>query len=352
MMNKHKWKLILSSVIILLPILVGLALWDRLPEMLPTHWRMDGQVDGWTSRAFGIFAIPLILLALQWLAMWWTAKDPGNRQQSRKVTEMVVWIIPAISLMSCGLTYAVAFGRELRFGFVPVLLGLMFVVLGNYMPKCTQNRTIGVKVKWTLENAENWNATHRFAGKVWFLGGLAMMACAFLPGMIFLFVTIPLVVLPVLYSWLYHQKQVKARTATVTSLPKTKATAAAMAIVAVVLVLCALLVFTGHITVQYGETALTIEASYWPDTTIAYDAIETIEYRESDTPGRRVNGLGGAKLLAGAFQNEEFGSYTRYSYISCDACVVLTSGGRTLVLNGPDAESTQAIFEQIQSHME
>ena len=82
------------------------------------------------------------------------------------------------------------------------------------------------------------------------------------------------------------------------------------------------------------EEAFTIEASYWTDLTVAYETIDAIEYRDQDDPGTRISGLGGAKLLAGSFRNDEFGSYTRYSYTGCDACIVINADGKILVLNG------------------
>ena len=74
-----------------------------------------------------------------------------------------------------------ALGKEMNPALiVSLLLGFMFIIIGNYLPKCKQNFTLGIKIKWTLENEENWNKTHRFAGKVWFIGGFIMLLTAFL----------------------------------------------------------------------------------------------------------------------------------------------------------------------------
>ena len=257
--------------------------------------------------------------------------------------------------------YAVAFGEEFQpYLITNLLMGIVFIVIGNYLPKCKQNYTIGIKIKWTLENEENWNVTHRFAGKVWVIGGLLLMACGFLPAFIAPWVMVAamivLVVVPIVYSYRYHKKQVREGTAVITPLPKSKANKIiviiSLAVTAVILLFCGVMMFTGEIDVNYGEDALTIEASYWSDLTVEYDAIESMEYRDHDNRGTRTFGLGSARLLAGAFHNEEFGSYTRYSYTRCDACVVLTVDGNILVMNGPDAESTRAIYEKIKLHME
>ena len=92
------------------------------------------------------------------------------------------------------------------------------------------------------------------------------------------------------------------------------------AVAVIILIGTAVLMFCGEIDVVYGEASFSIEASYWSDLTVEYDAVESIEYRDQDDRGIRTGGFGSAWLLAGGFHNEEFGNYTRYSYIRCDAC--------------------------------
>ena len=92
---------------------------------------------------------------------------------------------------------------------LPVFMGLLFAVIGNYMPKCKQNYTIGIKIPWTLNNEENWNKTHRFAGWLWTAGGIIMMLTGFFGGFWIFFVVMLLMVLaPVLYSYILHRKGV------------------------------------------------------------------------------------------------------------------------------------------------
>ena len=361
MLKNNRRKLIISSIIILLPIVFGLVFWNDLPDHMTTHWGADGQADGWMGKGLAVFILPTLMLAVHWLALWITAKDAGNRRQNHKVLGLIFWIVPVISLFGNGVMYAASFGKEWEVTVFPmVLLGLMFVFIGNYMPKCRQNATIGVKVKWALENEENWNATHRFAGKVWFVGGLLMLISVFLPESIMIWAMLPAIlviaVLPAVYSFLYHKKQVKEGTAVITPFRYSKSQKiiafVSLAIAAFALIFAAVLLFTGEINVVFGDDAFTVESSYWNDLTVAYETIDAIEYRDQDDPGTRISGLGGAKLLAGSFRNDEFGSYTCYSYTGCDACIVITSNGKTLVLNAPDAESTSDLYETLQSYFE
>ena len=357
MLKSNKKQLILSSAATLLPILVGLLLWSQLPAHMTTHWGGDGNADGWSSKAFGVFGLPLILLAFQWLCVLITARDPQNREQNQKVLRMVLWIMPVISFFTCGITYAVALGKTFHMDTVTLLMiGLMFVIIGNYLPKTKQNRTIGIKIKWTLANEENWNVTHRLCGKLWVAGGLLIMACIFLPGAAIPWALVVLLavlaVAPVVYSYTYYQKQVKAGTAPEKAPSflgkwEKRFSVGILIFCGVVLAACVFLCFSGNIRVQYGDTAFTIEADYWDDLTVEYAAIEAIEYRESFTPGSRTFGFGSPRLSMGSFQNNEFGNYTLYAYTQCDACVVLKVSGKNLALSGKDAESTAAIYQAL-----
>lgn len=211
MIKHNRWTLLASSILILLPIVFGLVFWNRLPEQMPTHWGIDGTVNGWSSRPFAVFGLPALLLLLHWVCVFFTAKDPKNKGQNGKVFTLVLWTTPIISLFTGGMMYAAALGKEVQpSGFTALLLGCIFLAVGNYLPKCRQNHTIGIKVKWTLENEENWNATHRFGGKIWVMGGLLLLACAFLPDPAIILATLSiipmLVVLPFAYSYRYHKK--------------------------------------------------------------------------------------------------------------------------------------------------
>jgi len=208
---KKNWKILLiTSLLILLPALAGIVLWDQLPEQIPTHWNPSGEVDRWSSKAFAIFGLSGILLAAQWLCTLGTRADPKKDNHPQKILHLVLWIIPVISNLLYAITYAVALGKEVRIEVImPVFMGLLFAIIGNYLPKCKQNYTIGIKIPWTLNSEENWNRTHRFAGRLWVVCGIVIMLTGFFGGFwIFFGIVLAMVIAPFLYSYLLHRKGV------------------------------------------------------------------------------------------------------------------------------------------------
>ena len=208
MIKKNLKVLIITSIVILLPILAGLILWNQLPEQIPTHWNAAGEIDGWSSKPFAVFGLPAIMLAAQWLCVLGTAADPKKEAHSQKVLHLVFWICPVISMLLFTLTYIAALGGQVRTEVImPIFVGLVLAIVGNYLPKCKQNYTIGIKIPWTLNNEENWNKTHRFAGWLWTVCGIIIMLTGFFGGFWIFFIIVLLMVLaPILYSYILHRK--------------------------------------------------------------------------------------------------------------------------------------------------
>ena len=208
MIKKNLKTLIITSILTLLPVLAGLYLWNTLPEQVPSHWNINGEVDGWSSKAFFVFGLPGIMLAVQWLCVLVTGADPKKANHSGKVMQLVLWIIPALTIVLSAFTYMTALGREVRVEIImPLLVGLILTVIGNYLPKCKQSYTIGIKLPWTLSSEENWNRTHRLAGRLWVVGGIGMMATALFGGFwVFIAIVLAMVLVPTVYSYILHSR--------------------------------------------------------------------------------------------------------------------------------------------------
>lgn len=356
MIKNNKLKTIISSLIILLPSAFGVAIWDKIPDEVVTHIGVSGNADSVGNKALLVFGLPLLLLGIHLLCLWLSGKDPGLKKQTAKAMGIVFWIMPAASFFVSALMYSATLETDFNPMWLVVgFLAFMFIFIGNYMPTCKQSATMGIKIKWTLENAENWRATHRFSGKVWFICGLLLLPCAFLPEKyaptLLISIILPVVILPVLYSYLYYKKQLKEGTYTdensvMKEMPKSykKASVAALVVLAVVL---PIIMFTGNIDFVMGETAMIIDADFSGEISIAYDSIDDIEFREVTADGLRVSGFGSMRLLMGKFKNDEFGHYTRYTYADDTGCVVITSGEEKLVIAGKTLVETRAVYEAL-----
>ena len=208
MIKKNLKLLIITSIIVLLPVIIGLIFWDKLPDEIPSHWNISGEIDGWSSKPFSVFGLPLILLAIQWSVVLVSLADPKRKNHSPKILNLMFWLIPVLSVVLSLVSYLSAMGMEVHVELViPIILGLFFVAIGNYMPKCKQNYTIGIKLPWTLNNEENWNKTHRLGGWLLIIGGIGMIIAGFL-NEIWMFIPIALIVtiIPAIYSYVLHRK--------------------------------------------------------------------------------------------------------------------------------------------------
>ena len=208
MIKKNLKILIITSIVILLPMIAGLVLWNRLPDEIPYHWNAAGEVDGWASKPMMVFGTSALMLGLQWLAVIATLTDPKKKNHSQKVLQLVFWLVPGLTVVLSAMIYATALGGTVRVEMlVPVFLGVLFVAIGNYLPKCQQNYTIGIKIPWTLASEENWNRTHRLAGFVWVVGGVVMVLSGFV-GIFWLSLPVALcmALIPVMYSFVLSRK--------------------------------------------------------------------------------------------------------------------------------------------------
>ena len=350
MLKKYGKILLISSLLILLPIAVGLALWNQLPATMNIHWNAAGEADGTAGRALAIFFIPLLMLAMHWFCVFISHITNKDNDQNDKAMKIVLWLIPVLTNTVMAAMYAGSLGLEIDMSkiiFVP--MGILFIVIGNFMPKVRRNSSLGVKTPWALADDENWYATHRFAGKVWCFGGILMLPLCFLPsvwGFVVMFVAIfALALSPAVYSWWFYKKQQAAgKEPKIYRIPGSKL---AWIIPAILIPVLVVVMFTGSITFELSEEALTVDSTFYSPLTVSYEDIDSVELRQGKAPGTRDWGYGSARLLLGGFSNEEFGGYTRYTYTFSDSYIVIKAGKNVLVIADENAEYTRTLYENI-----
>ena len=205
-MKKISKLTVITTLITLLPIVLGIALYDRLPDVVATHWNIHNRPDGWSSRAMAVFGIPCIMAALNLVCGGAT-----DRLQSEGVPKRVLalcrWIIPMLSLILVPVMLYSAMGVSFDMGrIVCSILGIMFIIIGNYLPKCRRNGVVGIKIPWTLSSDENWDKTHRFAGFVGIVCGAAAIVGGWTKPVVVIVALVAMILLPVVYSGILKHK--------------------------------------------------------------------------------------------------------------------------------------------------
>lgn len=164
--KENLFSFVLSIVVMLIPMLAGSVLWNQFPDQIPIHWNLQGQIDGYGSKALAVFGLPLILITMDIvlvLLVAYLAKDAV----SNKLFNVIMWIEPLVGVLVGIVTYVVALGGDVDVVFLCQLyVGLIYIVIGNYLPKARPNPYVGIRVKWTMESKRNWEKTHRFSAKL------------------------------------------------------------------------------------------------------------------------------------------------------------------------------------------
>lgn len=207
-MKKYSKKIILTTVITILPMLIGLVLWNKLPPRIITHWGNQNQADGWSSKPYAVFVPSLILAFVHIISIFFVLNDPKKKNIHSKMLTVIFWIIPATSWTVNLMVYGTAMGMHINVGIIAnLIIGVLFIVFGNYVPKSRQSYTVGVRLPWTLDNAKNWSLTSRLQGKVWTAGGIIYIMAAFLQINVLLVpLIIVMVLIPTAYSFILYKK--------------------------------------------------------------------------------------------------------------------------------------------------
>ena len=332
MIKKYKGTLICSVLVMLAGILVGFTMAQSI----------------WINVFFVVTDCILVTIIFY---------ENRNRQQSSKVIGMVIWMIPVTALIYNGMARLISMDTNSENLFMAVIYfgtGLLFMIIGNYLPKVKQNNTIGIRVVWTLQDEENWSATHRFSGKLWVASGVLCMLCGLfgesIAALVLYIVSImAAAIVSILYSYLFYKKKMAAGEKL--KIQYNKKTIVIYVIVSVFVVIFTIwTLFWGGIDISFHDNDFTVEAQGWSDYTVDYEQIDSISYKENlfqNGNDRRTNGMGNLKYGMGNFRNDIYGDYIRYTHASCHSYVVMDIGGKILVVNGADESETKKIYDTL-----
>ncbi|MBP5749794.1 MAG: DUF1648 domain-containing protein [Firmicutes bacterium] len=207
---KNKKEIVLTTAICLLPMAAGAILYSRLPDTIATHFDVNGQPDGWSGKAFAVFGLPAIIAAINLFMHFALRTDPKRQNMNPALRNIAIWTVPVVSVLTNAMVLSNALGYTSRIELIlPLLVGVLFIAIGNYLPKTKQSFTMGIRLPWTLASEENWNRTHRLAGFLWVAGGIAMIALTLLHLWVFwlmLVIITALVLVPTFYSYSLYKK--------------------------------------------------------------------------------------------------------------------------------------------------
>jgi uncharacterized membrane protein len=204
----------IGPVLIVLMIAFALAVYGRLPEQVPTHFGFSGEPDGWTPRFPGAFLGPAIAVGLYLVLFALRRIDPRRANYDRfdetwwVFLNVIALLMTAIHVLSLG--FAIGWPIDMARA-VTVTLGLLFVGLGNWMPRLRSNWWMGIRTPWTLESEDVWRETHRVGGWAFVAAGLAVVVAGILlePGPRAWTVWIALgaaVLVPLVYSYVAYRR--------------------------------------------------------------------------------------------------------------------------------------------------
>lgn len=205
---------IYSLILIVLVLTMTIIFYDKLPEEIPIHWNLKGEVDNYVSKPFGAFLSPLLMVAI-WLGMKFLPNIDPRRHNYKKFEssyEIAIGVLVtfafvlqmAIILSSLG--YDISMDR-----IIMVMAGVMFVVIGNYLPKAKSNFFYGIKTPWTLSSEISWKKTHRLGGRLFVVSGLAIILSSLLFNetvrvVVMILTLLAVVIVPIWASYFYAKE--------------------------------------------------------------------------------------------------------------------------------------------------
>ncbi len=216
---KYTWKTELAPLLMLAAAAVfSFYSYSHFPARVASHWDIRGQVNGWSGRGVAAFGVPIMALALYLLFLVLPRLDPKRDRYAEfadvyhvfkaAVVDLLVLVYFATGLFNLG--FPVRIDQV-----IPVLIGLLFVLIGALLPRIKNNWFMGIRTPWTLSSEKVWDKTHRVGGRLFIVFGLLIMMSPFLPQAaavaVFIAGLAALLIGTVGYSYYAYAREMKAK---------------------------------------------------------------------------------------------------------------------------------------------
>ncbi len=200
-------------VIVLLPFLYLAYIWNQLPAKVPVHWNVKGDIDRYGDKA-ELILIPLLLPLLVYVIFLVVPRiDPKKKldKMGNKLQNLKLLMTTLMSMLALFILYSAQNQSFDQSNYLFILIGILYIILGNYSKIIKPNYFIGIRTPWTLESESVWKETHKLGGKLWFIGGIIVVLSGFILGnkpnlIVFLTITTINAIVPIVYSYMLFKK--------------------------------------------------------------------------------------------------------------------------------------------------
>lgn len=312
-------------------------------------WYLFPMAYGFYTKMGWICWNALIALILYGLLLFMINKY-DSKWIDRPIVTWTLFFMGLLNFLSILIPIALKKSIEWNYAMaLSALIGLLFILIGNWLPKLELNPMIGIRTTWTLQNEANWNYTQRYSGYLWIICGCGMMISSLFPRPwigLFLFSLIAGIG-SILISYIYYRIQKQKGEEWVKVKSNKKWTIISFVSLSLILGFCLIVLFIGDYKVELTKDNLLIDANLVSDANIPLASIQSIEYVTEAETGDKIFGYGTSRLKMGNYANKEWGNYIRYTK-TIPAYILIKTNDTIYVINEETVEKTQTLYEQIQ----
>ena len=202
--------------IVSLPFIYLAYIWNELPEKVPMHWNIKGEIDRFGEKS-ELLLIPILLPLLAYIIFLIVPKiDPKNkiRKMGNKYQHIKILLTTFMSILALFIIYTAKNQSFANPNYIVLLIGILYIILGNYFKTIKANYFIGIRTPWTLENETVWKETHKLGGKMWFVAGIIVLISSLilekqLNFTLFIIITGIITIIPIAYSYFKFKNLIK-----------------------------------------------------------------------------------------------------------------------------------------------